>query len=313
MTISKAAEFLQSNNNYLIICHKSPDGDTIGSGFALCYALRDSGKNANVVCHDTFSKRFDYIYESYKPKSFKIQNYITVDIAASQLMGGNYEEFASHVALCIDHHPSNSKFARNLLLDVNAAATCEIIYKLILKMNVKMTKQIAQCLYTGIATDTNCFRYSNTTQMSHKIAAKLIDTGIDIFTINRTMFDIKSIARMRIDFEVFKAMEFYFDAKCAVIKITQKLLDKHKIHESEIEGITAMTRQVEGVEIGVMLRERENGEVKASVRTSQLYNACEICKVFGGGGHIRAAGCLFESDIKTAQKQILEEIEKVLK
>lgn len=196
MTFQDILKIFEENDNFLILTHKSPDGDTLGSGFALCAFLRDMGKKANVVNSDSFPERYDLIYESYYPQEFDVKYVIAVDIADTNLLGSNLSKYAEEGAidLCIDHHISNKYFAKQSYVEADASAAALIMYKIFKASGRNISRQIARCLYTGIATDTGCFKYENTTPQAHIACAELMSYGIDFAYINRKMFDVKARA-----------------------------------------------------------------------------------------------------------------------
>ena len=173
---------LLGTDDILILCHKNPDGDTIGSSAALCKALQHLGKTAAVLCSDPIPAMYDYMQITVYDGSFTPAFVVAVDVAGIQLFGdhNNIQDYAEHVDLCIDHHGSNSGYAYETLVDDHAAAAAELLTELIPQMGVELTPEIAACLYTGVATDTGCFRFTNTTANTHLAAAKLIEAGADV-------------------------------------------------------------------------------------------------------------------------------------
>ena len=171
---------LLGTDDILILCHKNPDGDTIGSSAALCKALQHLGKTAAVLCSDPIPAMYDYMQITVYDGSFTPAFVVAVDVAGIQLFGdhNNIQDYAEHVDLCIDHHGSNSGYAYETLVDDHAAAAAELLTELIPQMGVELTPEIAACLYTGVATDTGCFRFTNTTANTHLAAAKLIEAGV---------------------------------------------------------------------------------------------------------------------------------------
>lgn len=314
MTISKAeaVQRLIQSNNILIITHKSPDGDTLGSAFALYSACKALGKNARVECSDQIPERFHFLMEGYEHQDFTPDFIVAVDVAAVQLFGSKLECYAEKVDLCIDHHPSNEFFAKETFLVVKAAATCEIMYDIISNMNIEITKQIANCLYTGIATDSGCFRFSNTTEKTHRIAADLFQFGANHEWINRSMFETKSKSRVRIEQLALSSIEYYYSDYVALIAITQKMIEDAHADESELDGVASMPRTIEGVEIGITMREKAEGGYKISVRTASTIDASQLCAMFHGGGHKRAAGCFIDADLKTTKRLLLDAIQSII-
>ncbi len=315
ITLEEVKIFLMSGDNYIILTHANPDGDTLGSGFALAMILDRIGKRATVICPDKIPQKYSYFTGFSKQNAVRMNSkIIAVDIADTQLMGSLRDEYSNKVDLCIDHHISNTFYAKQTYLDDDAAANCECIYDLANIMNIDIDKPLALAMYTGISTDTGCFKFSNTTPKTLRIAANLMECEIDIAEINRIMFETKSRIRIELETMALNGMEFYFDDKCAIITITRKMYEKTGCLDEDLEGITAIPRSVEGVIVGITLREKNDGSLKASVRTYPPVDASEICKNLGGGGHIRAAGCQFDSSYTTkkAKEEILKYVEKAL-
>ena len=313
MDFSKIKSFLESCDNVTILTHKSPDGDTLGAGFALCRYLRLQGKKANVVNSDEFPKRYAFLYEGYEPMKFVEKTVIAVDIADTKLLGHNLEEYEKEgkIDLCIDHHVSNKYYAKYTYVNASASAACQIMYELFRFMDAEIDRIIARCLYTGIATDTGCFKYENTTSAAHIAVSELMKYNIDYATINRKMFDVKSRARIKIEQAVTNDMEFLFDGRCAVMVITTQMMEESGIEPAEFEGLASIPLQVEGVEMGITVKQRHENVYKLSVRTTETIDASKFCQQFGGGGHIRAAGCELNGTLDEVKKIIEDNASKL--
>ncbi len=311
ISASAAASFLERSDKFVILTHASPDGDTLGSAYALADALCALNKRVFVVCPDKIPEKFGYLIKEYE--AFEPETVVAVDIADEKLLGSLYDRYSGRAALCIDHHSSNTKYAEMLYLEADAAAACECIYNVINELGTKITPYMASCLYTGIATDTGCFKFSNTTPRSHRYAAELIEKGADYGEINRVMFEVKSRGRIAMERKVLENIEFYYGGRCAVITVTRDMIKETGCPLGDLDGVTAMSRQIEGVQIGVTIKEKPDGKYKVSLRTFEPYNAADICAIFGGGGHIRAAGCEFSCDIESAKRQLLSAIGEVLR
>ena len=313
VNVSQAAQLLKEAQDILIICHRKPDGDTLGSAFALYEALEQLGKRADVVCSDPFPNRFSFLSGQYTPKNFSAQFVVAVDVADTTLLGDNLQPYAQKINLCIDHHPSNTAYAQYLLLDAAAAATAQLIAKLIEALGVTFTPSMAAAVFTGITTDTGCFRYSNVTSETHRIAAQMIDLGADHAKINRLMFETHSVARIAVEKLVMDTLEYYFEKKVAMILISNDMIKKTHANEDDLEGISSIPRTIEGVEVGVTFREEAENTYKISMRTHENINASEICGALGGGGHARAAGCTVYGSYAQAKQMVLAQLQKKLK
>lgn len=306
--LQQAADTLKQADAVLVLCHKSPDGDTLGSASALCTALQRLGKQVRFVCSDPIALKYENLFAQLKPEEFEPKFIVAVDIADTQLLGKNTEHYKDKIDLAIDHHLSHKDYAKMSYVDGSAASTTQIIYEMFCMMGVKIDKQIANCLYTGLCTDTGCFRYSNTSATTLRIAASLMDAGADVTEINRIMFDTKSRARLKVERLAMESIAFYEDGRFDIMEITEEMMKTSGATEGDIEGLAALPRQVEGVLIAATLRERKDGGYKVSFRATPPYDASAICAQFGGGGHKGAAGCAFDDDKETVKKKLVEAV-----
>ncbi len=311
MNLYEVARYLEAHDNYDILTHAYPDGDTLGSGFALHLALTQIGKKSRVITTNIPSA-FEYLLEGVQQQEFETKTVISVDVAADSLLGSNMGRYIGKIDLCIDHHGSNTLTAKEKFVDKYAAANCEILYKLFNRMHIKITENIANCLYTGISTDTGCFRYTNTTADTMRVAASLMDFGCNTAYINKAMFETKSKNKIKLERAVYDTMKYCADGKCAIICTTLEMVKKLDIGDDEMEGLASIPRQIEGVLIGITMREKEKNLFKISVRTNQDINACDFCSQFGGGGHPAAAGCTIEGSLDTVREKLVRAAEEFL-
>ncbi len=312
MNFSELFDFLKSHDKYVILTHRSPDGDAVGSGFGLCSILRNMGKQANVVNTEPFPPRYDFLYQGYYVQDFEPETVVAVDIADEQLFGSGLAQYAGKVDVCIDHHISNKYFAKHTVLDASASAAAEVIFYFAAECGIKLTDHEAMCLYTGIATDTGCFKFGNTTPKTHMAAARLMQYSFDFVMVNRRMFELKSRARLKVEQLMAKDMEFYFDGKCSMITMTTKLMEESGADPAEFDGLAQLPLSVEGVVIGITIKQRSEQVFKLSVRTTDEVDASEFCKRFGGGGHIRAAGCEIKGTLEEVKAKITAAVADVL-
>ena len=306
--IDEIGQILKKQDNIFILTHQYPDGDTLGSACALCLALQSLGKNAKILNNDTIPSKYRYLFDGIKEQEFSPEYLVSVDVADCQLLGENLSMYGNKVDLCIDHHGSNVQYAKESFINSDAAATAEIIYDLIRVLRIEINQKIASCIYTGISTDTGCFKYANVTPKTHLIAADLLKTGIDAAKINRLMFDKKSRQRIELEKLVMGTMEFFFDSRCAFIYITNEMCKQAGVSEEDLDGLASIPRKVDGVIAGATFREKQSGIFKISLRVDGTLDASAICAKFGGGGHKAAAGCVIGGGLTTAKQQILEAI-----
>lgn len=305
---------LRGAEDVLILCHKNPDGDTIGCAGALCLALKALGKNAAVLCSDPIPSLYDFMGLELFDSSFTPGFVVAVDVASIQLFGdrNNVQKYAEHVDLCIDHHASNSGYAYETLLDPGAAAACELMIDVIEEMGVPLTPAIADCLYTGISTDTGCFRFSSTTARTHKVAARVMEAGANIEMLNARLFESRSRGRIEIEKMALESLEYFFDGRCAMICLTWDQIVTSGVAGAELEDLTSLPRSIEGVEVGLTLRQQKDGSYRISIRTAGAVDACAIARHLGGGGHARAAGCEISGNLDNARYAVLGEVRKEL-
>lgn len=307
MTIHEAAQFLLTHDRYVILTHRRPDGDTAGCAAALCRALRALGKEAAVLDNPQFTKKLRPYVDGLTCDAAQPEDtVISTDIASEGLLSFGAETLAPRIALVIDHHGSNSLSCANRLVQPECAACGEIVLALVREMGAPVTKEVAEALYVAISTDTGCFKYSNVTGRTLRAAAELIDCGADVAPINKTFFDTKSFARLRLEARLTGSVALYADGLVGICTLPQSLIDELCISEDDIDSISGFARAIEGVEIGVMIREVEGGMGKLSVRTSPRYDACALCQQLGGGGHAAAAGATVTGGIEGAKRAILD-------
>lgn len=312
LSLRQLARYLKKHNNYIILTHASPDGDTLGSAYALYYALNEIGKVACVLCPDVVPSKYDYFARTTDHVSRENATVVAVDVADVRLLGSLQEEFGTEIDLCIDHHISNTRFAKNLYLDDCAAATAESVYELIVQMKVNINDVTAKAIYTGLATDTGCFKYSNVTAKTHNIAAELYSYNIDAAEINRLMFDTKSKRLLQLEKMVLDAAEFHFEDKCMLLPVTAKMQEITGCSGTELEGIAVISRSIEGIKAGVTIKQTGDDEFKVSLRTFPPLDASAICKTLGGGGHKGAAGASLNGSLEEVKSMALDAVKKAL-
>ena len=312
--VQQMAERLCAAEDILILCHKNPDGDTIGCASALCHALEAMGKNVAVLCSDPIPERYAYTAARLFKGDFEPRTVVAVDVASIQLFGENngMPQYTRHVDLCIDHHAGNSGYADFTLLDGGAAAAAELLYEVILAMGVSITPQIADCLYTGLSTDTGCFKFSSTTANTHLVAAKLIAAGAHLEELNTRLFDTKPRERMEAERIARNHLEYHLDGRCALIYLTRDEIEMSHVDPADLEELTGLPISIEGVQVGLTLRQQPGGSYRISVRTAKGVDACAIARRLGGGGHTRAAGCELLGNLDNAKSAILAEVEAEL-
>ena len=307
MTRAETAAFLREHDNYCILTHRRPDGDSIGSSAALCLGLRAMGKAAWLLRNAQFTPRFDAVLEGLLCEEAPGEaTLVSVDVAAPELLPIGREALAGQVQLVIDHHARSSVPAEARLVEADRAACGEIVFGLLELLGVSLTARMAQALYIAVSTDTGCFQYSNTTADTLRIAAACKDAGADTYAVNQVFFGTKSFARLKLEARLTESAEFYADGRVALVELPQAWLDELGASEDDVDSIAGFARAIEGVELGITVRDVENGNGKLSLRTSGRYDACRLCQELGGGGHAAAAGATVAGGIAGAKRAILD-------
>ncbi len=299
---------LENNDNCLILTHRRPDGDTIGSAAALCRLLRLMGKTAFVAPNEDSTSRFDEFLDGLYPKpGFEPDFIISVDIADLSLLCPSMEEYGARIDLCLDHHPSNKLFAKVSHVREDACATGEIVWQLLELWNVEPTHELMNAFYVSVATDTGCFRYSNTTPLAHNIAAKCITMGIDFVKYNIEFFSKKTKSRFAIEKTIYDSLIFSDDGLIGAGVLSRGAINEAGATEDDLDNLSSLIINLEGLCCGILLIENKNGAgCKASVRTHKPLDASRICAAFGGGGHARAAGCNMRQGLDEARAMLTD-------
>ena len=305
MTINEVAEFLRAHDKFLILTHRRPDGDTIGCAAALAAMLRQMGKTAGVLYNRETTEHFaPYIEDLWVADDFDYETVVSVDLAALSLFPDNAEQFKSKVELAIDHHPSYEHFAKLDCVHPECAACGEVIYEIAAELG-QLTSVVALPLYVAVSTDTGCFVYSNVTANTHRVAAALLETGIDYRAANKLHFRTKSRKRIALEGELLRMMEFYDENRVVVVAIPQELQRRLDLTEADMEDISALGGVVEGTDCSVTMKETKDGAWKISLRTGVRVNATRACAKLGGGGHRAASGCVIEHETFAHAKEMI--------
>lgn len=317
MTLDDILVEIKKAENIVIMAHEAPDGDAIGSSLAMCLMLRNMGKNAIVLMKD-FPETFSYLpgIEFIKTES-EIKNYdlaIALDCPTQKRINLEFIEYFENakVKIQIDHHNKNDMFADHNIVNHVSPATAQILVSSFEYLGLEITKEIAICLLTGIITDTNGFRNSNVTVESFEFASWCLEKGINLSSIyhqsmlmmSRTKFEAQKLAINR--------LEFFEDGKIAFTYLKKSDDEELGIKAGERDGIVEIGKSIEGVEVSIFIYEKDNG-FKASLRSSEYVNVSDVCSVFGGGGHIKAAGATLNMNFEEAKKAIIAEVTKNLK
>lgn len=313
LTTTEAAGLLRRQDNILILTHRRPDGDTIGCAAGLCRALRQMGKRAFLLKNpDITAVNAVYAEGLWAEKDFTPEFVVSVDIASKSLFFPAAEAYFDQIGLAVDHHPSFEGFGETQCVDSTRAACGEIVYEICRALG-EITPEIALPLYAAVATDTGCFVYANTRANTHKVAAELLETGIDYFSVNKRHFRTKTRKRIAIEAELMGNAEFFHEGRGVFLCVPLEMMRKTGAEENDLEDISSLAGMIEGVDCGAVLRELSPGEWKLSLRTGAngRVNATQVCTLLGGGGHAMAAGATLRGTLEEVKAAVLGAIEQV--
>lgn len=299
----------------MILTHTDPDGDAIGSMAAMYLVLKGMGKKAAMHCRDAVPEIYKFLPASGKVKSSLKGRYdlaIVVDCGDEKRVdnGIRLRALADKV-INIDHHPDNTKFGDINLIE-KISSVSEILFKLFRNMKVKISRDIAACLYVGLMTDTGNFRYDYTTADSLDIAASLARAGAKISRIAMAVYETKTISSVRILGAALYRLETSLSGNVAWTILPKQLMDSLGAKSEDLTGLVDQIRSIKGVEVAILFREEDDG-IKVNFRSKFTVNVSDIAKKLGGGGHIRASGVIMQGKLEDVKEKVLAEVFKVIK
>lgn len=307
MNATAAAAYVQQHHTFLLVAHQSPDGDTLGSCLALRLALLSLGKQVTVACCDPVPERLRFLCgadavqtELEEPFSAAV---LYVDCADHRRAGALAPicEAQEH-QFGIDHHMTNPQNSKDGDWVERRGATGELILELLERLNVTVTRQMAECLFTAIATDTGNFAYSNTTEQTFQAAAKLSALGVDLPELNRRLFRSMPLSKAKLIADILTEMELLCGDSVGMVGISEEMLRACGAKEEDCEGLIDYIRDIETVEVACVLRESKDGTVRVSLRSKHSFDVSAVAARFGGGGHMRAAGCTLSEPLAEAKR-----------
>jgi phosphoesterase RecJ-like protein len=321
--LEEAKAFILAHDHYLVVSHVNPDGDAIGSTLAVGQMLQLLGKSFMTINEGEIPSKFGML-----PRSAEILNYsrlgsaeprppfdcvIAVDCADYQRIGLVKEWFTSETPILnIDHHPTNDGFGRVNLIRADAAATAEVLYDLATLLDISWTKPLADCIYTGLLTDTGGFRYSNTTPRVLKIASEMLEYGVDGNDLADQFLEKLTLSHVMVLQKALAALNFNGDKRIAWVSVSLQDVADAQAQNADLEGLVNYPRNIEGVEVGLLFKQIDGEKWKVSFRSAGLVDVADVAKHFGGGGHIRAAGCAVKGTHEQVVEQVLQEIQRRL-
>ena len=305
LTRAEAADFLAGQDHFLLLTHRRPDGDTLGSSAALCLGLRSLGKTCHILPNPEITPRFQWLHEGLtKPEAEQGDTLITVDVASPGMLPDCFLPLLDRVALRIDHHGSATSFTPREIVDPDSASCAELVWDLLEIMGVTMDAPLAEAVYVGLSTDTGCFRFANTTEHTFATAAKCAGAGARLYELNQELFETNTLGRLRIQGWIVEHMRLMKQGTVALTVIPRRVEQEIGVTEDDMDNISNFPRTVAGVRLAATLRETASGEAKLSVRAVPGCDATVIARRFGGGGHKGAAGANINLPLAEAAKQV---------
>lgn len=308
MTVKECAEWLRERDDFLLITHVRPDGDTLGSAAALCSALRRMGKKAALYANPEITPKYMQYVAPFIADEAGDRCVVTVDLAEEKMFPLGFDGTAE---LSIDHHPTNTHFAGELLLKAEKAACGEIVLELIKELCGDMTPQEASLLYIAVSTDCGCFRYANVTHETFLAASELTAAGAEIRKLNFELFRQMSGARMKLEGMICAGLRFFRDGAVVAATVTLDMMEQSGATENDCDDLAGIPGRAEGCRVSILIRELQEGVCKVSVRSQPGFDCAALCKEFGGGGHVMAAGCTVKTDPDTTLKLLVSAIDEV--
>ena len=316
MTLDNILDEIKKADTIAILVHENPDGDAVGSALAMELALKQLNKEADVIIPE-FPKEFEFLPDADKIKTgTDVTSYdlvLTLDCASIKLINNCIDYFENaKTKVAIDHHSSNTMFADYNFVDQEAPACAQLLLVIFGYYNIEVTKEIGTCILTGIITDTGGFRYEGVTAETFRFVAELCEKGVKVSQVYDKVYSSKTRAKFELHKIALDREEFLEDGKIAFTYITKADEERVGAKNGDYDGIVENGRDVEGVEVSIFLRETDKG-IKVSLRSKDYVNVSEAATMFGGGGHVRAAGCNIQGTIEQAKNQIVNRIKCYLK
>ena len=311
MGYKKCAKLLLEQDDILIITHKNPDGDCMGSAAALCSALRRQGKRAFLFPNTQVNhKLMPYVKEFFAPEDFEAKYHVAVDVAAERMFALGYE---GCINMYIDHHPGMDRKADYMLIHPEMAACAQLVMKVIKAMGAVISPQEAELLYIALSTDCGCFRYANTDAAALDAAAELVRRGADCYKISERFFNRLSPGRMKLEGLMYDNMRFYREGKLCIVCVTKEMLAKAGADDDDCDDIASIASRAEGSLMSITVREMDDGSSKVSVRSKPGISSRAVCTVFGGGGHEQASGCCIDAAPEKVRDMLVAVVNEVWK
>jgi phosphoesterase RecJ-like protein len=307
---------IKDSNKIAVLSHVMPDGDSIGSSLALYNALKKCGKDVRFILDDDIPRKYGFLKSSgeiQRPGQFEsFDAVIVLDCGDTERLGNSSIYLNNNYVINIDHHMSNNKYGDLNMVNKDSAAAGELVYDLIKELDIVMDREISECLYTAIVTDTGQFQYSNTTSRTHLIVGDLINNGVNVSLMSERIYQNNSKEKTVLMNMALSSLEFFHNDVTSCISLTLEQMKEANASDEDSDGIINLARDIECVEVAIFLREVEPGVVKVGLRSKKKADVSAVAVLFGGGGHLHAAGCTLPGTVDEVKKKILDAVAEEL-
>lgn len=318
--LESAARFIREHDHFLVVSHVQPDGDAVSSTCAVGWILEQCGKRFVLINEGEIPRKFRFLYGCDRivnmrdnPPSGPFRHVICVDCADFKRIGEVSRLFADDCAILnIDHHPTNDRYGTVHVIRDDAAATAELLYDLIRTMGLSWTRESAELVYTGMMTDTGGFRYANTTPKVMQAAAELLSHGVKGAELAEALLETVTYPHIQLLKRALATLQFDGDRRIAWMVVTQGDMKASGAGMDDLEGLVNYPRNIEGVQVGLLFKETGPREFKVSMRSNGQADVSAIAQLFGGGGHVRAAGASLEGDAEEVIGRVLDAVKAAL-
>jgi phosphoesterase RecJ-like protein len=317
--IETIAATLQTKDDFAIVSHVNPDGDAVGCLLGIGLALYEMGKTVWLLTGEDLPDMYDFlpgqdlIVQSAGEIDPEPAWIIALDTANAQRIAGDISQFRNRARLInIDHHPTNPGYGDLNLVDPSATSTAELAFRVLEAMGHRLSPSVAKCLYTGIITDTGCFRFPGVNAATFRTASKLLASGFDSYDVTRPLYEERTVARVHLERLMLERVEILLDGRLVMSTFFAEDFARLRVDRSETEDLVNRLREVRGVEVGALITELGDSYVRASLRSKTDVDVSEVAGTLGGGGHRRAAGLRVEMSVDQVKQRLTSAIEQAL-
>ncbi|MFH0763637.1 MAG: bifunctional oligoribonuclease/PAP phosphatase NrnA [Candidatus Omnitrophota bacterium] len=312
-------EAINKYNKFLITAHINLEGDSLGSQLAAKQLLDSLGKTSVIVDSDPVPEHYKFLpmageISNSTDKNLDFEAALILDCPTIKRIGRVRDLITKDkFVINIDHHISNEKFGNVNWVEPNASSAGEMVYKLFKEMDVVLTKETALALYIAILTDTGSFNYDNTSGITHEIAGELLGYGLDPARVSEDVYERKTVGDIKFLGLVLSTLKLNKSHEIAYLEVTRSMMDQTGAQAAKAEGFVNYARSVDNVKVAVIFREETGGKINVSFRSKGKVDVNKIASAFGGGGHVKASGCVIEGTLAEAERKVLDKVEETLK